>query len=259
MKDSYHSSAIQRALDILQLFKDRQKLSFTEMKELLGFNKSTLFRVLHILEQNGFLHRDKNGRYEVGIKMFILGNRFSRAYHITKAASPHLRELSARTGLTVHLGTLEGLEVVIIGKYEPPGNIKMVSRVGATVPAHCTGQGKVLIAYAPRAEVERIIDTHGLKQFTPNTITSSEELFAELSEIRRRGYAIDDSEHEKHIRCVAVPLFNDRGECEVAISVTGLRMDLKDDGTLEHYTRLLQEARDKIGAELGFKRAKSTG
>lgn len=253
MAEKYLSSTIQRAIDILNLFKSHPKLSFTQIQDLLGFNKSTLFRVLYTLEQNQYLSKDENGWYELGLNVFILGNRFSRASHIKKVASPYLKELSTQINLTVHLGILDGTEVVIIDKYDPPSNITMVSRIGATVPAHCTGQGKTLLAYSPPADVERVIAKHGLKQYTSYTITSKEAFFQELAKIRERGYAIDDSEHEKHIRCVAVPLLNERNEIEAALSVTGLIMDLNNDEAIRNFAHCLQQVRDNIARDLGFR------
>jgi len=225
----YNASTIQRAIDVLNQFKEYQKLSFTEIQELVKFNKSTLFRVLYTLEQNKYLVRDKHGRYELGINIYILGNQASQANKLKKIAEPYLRELSQQHNLTVHLGILDGLDVVIIDKFDPLNNIKMVSKIGRAVPAHCTGQGKTLLAYSPREIVERIISHQGMKRYTTNTITTLDGFFQELQQIRERGYTIDNSEHEKHIRCIAAPIINKDGQVEAAISMTGLIMDYPDE------------------------------
>jgi DNA-binding IclR family transcriptional regulator len=225
MLKKYYSSTIQRALNILNLFEDYNKLSFTQIQNILKFNKSTLFRVLQNLENNNYLSLGKHGRYELGLKIFILGNRISSANKLIKVASPYLKNFSDRIKLTVHIGILDGLNVVIIDKYEPPNTIKMVSHIGGIVPAHCTGQGKVLLAYSSEEKVKRIIKDHGLKKYTSNTITTTEGLFNEINKIRKYGYAIDNSEHEKRIRCIAVPIINESNELEAAISITALSMD----------------------------------
>ncbi|MGA2467528.1 MAG: helix-turn-helix domain-containing protein, partial [Thermodesulfobacteriota bacterium] len=74
MKVEYHSSTIQRALDILNLFKDQPSLSFGDIQKILGFNKATLYRVLSTLHDNGYLKKDERGRYELGLNIFILGH-----------------------------------------------------------------------------------------------------------------------------------------------------------------------------------------
>jgi DNA-binding IclR family transcriptional regulator len=250
--DKYNASTIQRAIDVLNLFREHERLSFTEILDILKYNKSTLFRVLYTLEQNKYLARDKHGRYELGMSMFILGNRVSQANKLKKVASPYLKELSQQNNLTVHLGILDGLEVVIIDKFDAPNNVKMVSRVGGIVPAHCTGQGKTLLAYSDRSLVEMIINKHGMTRYTPNTITTLDGLFQELQQIRERGYALDNSEHEKHIRCVGVPILNRDHQIEAAISMTGVIMEYPDDRTIAQKAQIIQGVRDEIAREMGY-------
>lgn len=251
-EEKYYSTTIQRVFDILELFKRHQKLSFTEIKERLGYNKSTLFRALYMLEKNKYLTKDKNGRYELGMNIFILGTRFSMENQLKKVSNPYMRELSERVDLTVQLGILEGLNVVILNKVDPPNSIKMYSRIGAMVPAHCTGQGKTLLAFSPEDQVRKIVNYHGLKRYTPHTITNLNDLMEELKLIRQRGYTIDNSEHENHIKCVAVPVLNEQGLAVAALSITGLVMDFEGEGTVNRYARLLHNVADNIERDLGF-------
>jgi len=98
------------------------------------------------------------------------------------------------------------------------------------------------------------VHTYGLERYTPHTIITEDGLFKELQNIRERGYAIDNSEHEKNIRCVAVPILNESGEIEAALSVTGLVLDFQDEGTIENTAKMLKEVRDKIRREMGYMR-----
>ena len=252
LKKNYHSSTIQRALDILYLFKVHTALSFAEIQESLGFNKSTLFRVLSTLQANNYLRKDEGGKYQLGLNVFILGNSASREYQLKNVASPYLETLAQKIDLTVHLGILDGVDVIIVEKAEPNKRLRMVSRIGGSVPAHCTGQGKTLLAFSPKETVEKIINAQGLQRFTPNTICTADALFVELQAIRSRGYAIDNSEHERHIRCVAVPILDGTGKIEAALSITGTVFDFPDDHSIGKSVNLLEEVRDKIRMELGY-------
>lgn len=252
-KTRYLATTIQKGLDVLGLFKNRSGLSFTEIHAALGLHKSTIFRILHTLEINDYLSRDDDGKYTLGLNIFILGNSFSRESHIRRVATPHLQALSGQVSMTVQLGILEATSVVILQKIDPPDSIRMFSRVGAMVPAHCTGQGKTLLAFSPRETVERVINTHGLQRFTANTITTSNALFEELAAIRSRGYAIDNSEHERHIKCVAVPVLDDQGAVEAALSMTGLVLDFPDGQSVETHARQLQAVAERIRNDLGFR------
>ena len=253
MQEKYNVFTIQKGINILNLFKKYNKLSFTDIQKDLKYNKSTLFRILYTLEKNNYLSKDNNGRYGLGLNIFILGNQLSRVGKLRKASEPYLKELTTKTNFTSHLGIIEGLQVLIIGKYNPSNSsIKMVSHIGRPVPAHCTGQGKALLAYSPRKIVEKIIKDYGLKRFTLNTITRTDDFFVELEKIRERGYAIDNSEHEKYIHCMAFPIMNEFNELEAAISLTGLMMDFSDEEVVNKNIKLLQKTRDKIREKMNY-------
>ncbi len=251
-KDQYRSTTIEKALSVLELFKEHVKLSFTDIQQELGMNKTTLFRILYTLEANEYLSRDENGRYLLGLNIFILGNSFSRGKHIGRGFAPYLRQLATELNLTSHLGMVEGTNIVITGKEDPPDSIKMFSRIGRLVPAHCTGQGKTILAYLPADRMRMIVSRHGLTRYTANTITNMDELLEELEKIRNRGYAFDNSEHEKHIRCVSVPVLGSDGEIEAALSVTGVAMEFDDREKVERIAHLLRDTVSKGRRELGF-------
>jgi len=252
-EEQYMVGTIQKAINVLNLFKIHSKLSFTDIQKKVKYNKSTLFRILYTLEKNNFLSKDINGRYELGLNIFILGNQISRIGKLIKGSEYYLKKLAEETGLTAHIGIIENLQILIIEKYNPSSSgIQMVSRVGSPVPAHCTGQGKALLAYSPRKVVEKIIKFHGLKRYTPNTIINSDDFFKELEKIRKQGYSFDDSEHEKHIHCIALPILNEFNELEAAISVTGLVMDFPREEDMYKILRLLQKTRDKIRKKMNY-------
>jgi len=253
METKYTVDTIQKGINVLNLFKNHSKLSFTDIQKTLKYNKSTLFRILYTLEKNQYLSKDKHGRYELGLNIFILGNQLSRIGKLKRGSEAYLRELAEETNLTSHIGILEEMQVLIIEKYDPSNSsIKMVSRVGRSVPAHCTGQGKALLAYSSRKIVEKIIKNYGLQSYTANTITQVDEFFKELEKIKEQGYAIDNSEHEKNIHCIALPILNEFNELEAAISITGMIMDFLDEETVNKNIKLLQKTRDKIRERMNY-------
>jgi len=249
----YTVGTIQKGINVLNLFKSYSKLSFTDIQKALKYNKSTLFRILYTLENNQYLSKDKNGRYELGLNIFILGNQISRIGKLKKVSEVYLKELAEETNLASHLGIIEGLQVLIIAKYDPSNSsIKMVSRIGIPVPAHCTGQGKTLLAYSSRKVVEKIIKNYGLQRFTSSTIINTDDFFKELEKIRERGYAIDNSEHEKHIHCIALPILNEFNELEAAISITGLVMDFPNEEIIQKNIKALQETANKVREKMNY-------
>jgi DNA-binding IclR family transcriptional regulator len=163
-----------------------------------------------------------------------------------------MQELSYEIGLTTHLGIIDGTEVIIVAKAEPHIKLRMTSRVGSTVPAHCTAQGKTLLAFSDPKQVESIINIKGLSRFTPNTICTMNHLTDELAQIRTRGYAIDQSEHEKHLVCIGVPILDRDGVVAAALSVTGTVVDFPNDQSLARVLPRLESAKNAIRAEMGY-------
>ena len=95
--------------------------------------------------------------------------------------------------------------MVYVAQVPSPHSMRMFTEVGRRVLPHCTGVGKALLSVLPDDQVRAILARTGMPAQTEHTITSPEELVAELAVIRARGYAIDDAEQEAGVRCVAVP------------------------------------------------------
>jgi len=97
----------------------------------------------------------------------------------------------------------------------------MVSRVGSRMPAHCSSMGKVFLAQLSDKQLDRRIKRKRLEKRTANTITDTDKLKQHLKVIRQKGFAVDDEENEKGIRCVGAPIFNQQGQVIAAISISG--------------------------------------
>ena len=126
--------------------------------------------------------------------------------------------------------------------------------VGRRNPAHCTAVGKVMLAYMPTEEQERILSQMDMKRLTPNTVGNLQELKTELYRVRKNGYACDLEENELHIRCVAAPIWDHTGSVQSSLSITAptLRMPVT---RLRQLAPLIQSAGLRISAELGYQPA----
>jgi DNA-binding IclR family transcriptional regulator len=246
------SSTIQKALDILMLFRQKPEWTFAELQTELAYNKSTLSRILTVLRNNRFIRKNLSSRYELGINLFLLGHSVNFEHLLRTTALPHMQELSYEIGLTTHLGILEGNDVIIVAKAEPRTKLQMTSRVGMTVPAHCTAQGKTLLAFSAPKRVDSLINITGLPRFTPNSICTMNHFIDELERIRKQGYAVDQSEHEKHLVCVGVPILDRDGSLAAALSITGTVVDFPDEPSLARVLPKLGSFRDAIRTEMGY-------
>ncbi len=188
----------------------------------LGMNKSTVYRFLATLCNLGYAEQDpESGRYALGSKIIWLASRFLDNLDYRVLARPYLEKLVSETRETVHLAILDKLEVVYVDKIDGLQPVKMSSRVGNRMPAHSTGLGKALLADLDEEQWALYVQEKGLKRYTSNTIGSPEALYDHLRAVRERGYAIDNSENEDGIRCVAVPVRDYTGKTIAAISISG--------------------------------------
>lgn len=215
--------SLQKALDILNCFTTQQpELGVTEISRLLGLQKSTVYNILATFEGEGFTEQDPvTKKYRLGLRFLQLSNVVRSGLGLRRVALPVMEKAMERFQETVHLAIEQDGQVVYIESVQPAD--RSVSRLatGKSAPMHCTGVGKAILAFAPDQRVVEIIESHGMKEFTANTKTSLDELQNDLAVTRRRGYAIDNMEHEWGIRCVAVPIREENGRIKASLSVSG--------------------------------------
>ncbi|HEY8294601.1 MAG TPA: IclR family transcriptional regulator, partial [Micrococcaceae bacterium] len=151
------SQSLGRALDLLAELA-KQPATLDELAAKATVHKTTIMRLLHALEEKRFVVRDDGQRFRLGSKFFELSSKALEQRDIRTIAHPHLAELNARTGHTVHLAAFEGNEVVYIDKFESNHPVRMYSRVGLTAALHSAAVAKVLLADMPRVRQERIAE-----------------------------------------------------------------------------------------------------
>ena len=221
--DRYTIRVVDRALDILTLLADGEPRLLAQVSGAAGLHTSTAFRVLATLAGRNFVERDaQTGHYTLGIASLELARAYQDASYLRRVALPTLQRLRDDTGETVHLAVLDNLDVVYLDKQQSFRAVAiMSSRVGARLPAYCTGLGKALLAYTDPDLVRAHFDRVGLRRYTDATLPTIDSLLHELEQVRRRGFAFDHGEHEPEVRCVAAPIFGPRGAVSAALSVAG--------------------------------------
>jgi len=193
-------------------------LTLSQLTERCGLPKSTVHRMADQLVDLRWLERAPTG-YRLGIRFFEIGGLVTARNHLRERALPWLTDLQATTGCSVHLGLLEGNDVVILEKMWGHGTASLPTRVGGRMPAYCTATGKALLAFAGEARIEEAI-TAGLVARTGHTIVVPEVLRAELARVRDAGWALETEENVRGLACVAAPI-RGAGRAVAAVSVSG--------------------------------------
>jgi DNA-binding IclR family transcriptional regulator len=224
MKDSkaQRVPAVLRGLQILELLAGQKKRWTTsEVSRKLRIPKSTTSYLLRTLLASGYLVREEEGIYRLGMKLIALGGQALHGLELREVALPSLRRLATETQTTAHLAVLEGSEAVYIERVPSPGFIQLDTWVGRRMPLHSTSVGKVLLAFLPAVEADIVMQSIALPRFTARTIVSLSRLKQELNKIRDAGVAVDNEENTLGVRCVAAPIFRDGSIVVAALSLTG--------------------------------------
>lgn len=216
------SSPISKAFFLLDIIAGSEgPARFAELQRTSGFPKATLHRLLRQLEQEGMVVHDARAqRYRLGLRLIRLAHGAWQDASLAQVGGPYIEELSSALGMTVHLACLESGQVLYLDKRNRTHGVEMFSRPGRIGPAYCTGVGKAMLASLPPERLCEALDRQAFYRHTPKTLTDRAALEAELAEIRERGYAFDNEEHEPSIICVAVPILSGEGALIGGLSVT---------------------------------------
>jgi DNA-binding IclR family transcriptional regulator len=192
----------------------------TEVAEELGIGKSKAHALMASMAEIGLLRRTHEGRYRAGWRALALERIARETTPFRTIAYEVAGRLARHSGEVVHVAALDCGRVVYVDRLLGSNAIDIpLSKVGSTLPAHCTGVGKVLLAHVEAGELDAILDRHGLPSFTVNTITDRDALYAELHRVRRDGIAVDRGEVADGLACVAAPILDVEGRVCAAISI----------------------------------------
>ena len=213
--------SVTKALQLLEAFRGAgPTLGVSEIARRADVPKSTAFRLLAYLEQSGYVERI--GRdYCLGRRLFELGNSvpLCRPRGLRDVAAPHLSDLFVNINKVVHLGVLEGTDVVYIDKIYGHKTIQVPTRVGGRMPAACSGIGKAMLAFSDRETVENVLE-RGLTRRTPYSIADPGRFLRELGRVQREKVAFDREEVQLGLVCVSAPILSE-GRAIAAVSVSG--------------------------------------
>lgn len=221
----YPIESVDNALRILLLLGERPRLRLTDVSQYLDVASSTAHRLLMMLQYRGFVRQEATTRgYVPGPTLDGLAFGVLRRLDVRTRARPVLEKLNTDLNETVHLGRLEGSDVHFIDSIESGRALRVGGRLGRTMPAHCTSNGKAMLATLTEAELFRIFPDEELTQLTLNSLSTRTDLLRELAEIRSRGFATSQEESEEGVSSLAVAVTSASTPLAVTASAPVSRM-----------------------------------
>jgi IclR family transcriptional regulator, acetate operon repressor len=237
------TQTIARSLSVLRVLRDAEEdVGVTEIARALGLNASTTHRILRALVAAGYVAQNAHSeRYRLGREAFLLGHAARRTLGL-EAAMPVLERLAEETGESVNLVIRDGKAGLVVLRAESRQPLRFTQNVGTQIPLYCTSSGKTLLAFADdyRAEVARLRD---IRQLTPATLTSPEELLRDLEETRERGYSVNRAEHIPGVWGVAAPVLDADGRAIAVLAVQGPEIRITEDRVAALAALVIETAR----------------
>jgi DNA-binding IclR family transcriptional regulator len=223
-RDSHEVAAVLsagKALAIVEvLLQAPGPLSAREIGERSGVNRTTAHRLLNTLILHGWVERHAEGGYLLSVKFLALAHVSTQVRGFFDEIRPALVPLSELSRETVHVGVLDGFDIVHVDKIESLEHVGVSSRIGARGSTHRTGLGKALLAASPDAFVAAYIE-QGLRRQPPYGVDAADRVWEEVRRTRERGYSIDDEEDSVGVRCLGAAVQGADGKPIFAISLTG--------------------------------------
>jgi DNA-binding IclR family transcriptional regulator len=257
MEDKKTVRAVVRAFCLIEALakNDGQPKGIQELSNLTNMTKATVHRQISTLVNIGYVDQDTNGKYLLGLNLISLSAVILNRLQLVKVAQEELDFLSIKTDLTSHLGVIDNNDLLYLAKANSNLSIQTTSYVGQRSYLHSTSLGKAICAYLPVERVMKCLNEKGMPRFTVKTITTIEDYLNELDYVKNIGYAIDNEENEKYIRCIAVPIFDFTGCVIASISVSGLVIHLKEEMFVD-LPVLVKEAANRISKKMGYSNVK---
>lgn len=217
MTSANGTQAIDRAASLLTaVIHGSEPASFTELAAASGLAKSTTSRLLMALERHQLIRRDHDGRFCPGELFVRYAWQGTADADLVAVAQPFLDELGRLTGETINLSVAASSGVAQIAQVDSRFMIGGTNWVGLDVPLHCSASGKVLLAFGASA-----VPADPFERRTEHTITTRDALMAELTSVRKRGFAVANEELELGLVAVAAPVFAGSPTAIAAISASG--------------------------------------
>lgn len=238
--------SIERIGDILLLLHNsEEKLGVSEIASCLDLNKSTVHRLLATLEMKGLVEKTDSDKYGIGLRIFAMGLKVSKEYSILEIIKPHARRLMEEVGEVINISILDDnlngkyRTIMVAEEYSSDSVLLANLHVGSFSDAHISAVGKCLLAFSKKIDWTKVREDALLK-YTENSIVSKKELLEEIDNVKRIGYSFDNEEREVGLFCVAVPIFDAKGDACAAVSISGPTVRMKNNNLQGKIDALLQ-------------------
>ena len=199
----------------------RQPRGVSDIARTLGTSKARIYRHLRALIEHGYVRQEPEAeRYEIGIKLMILGEAVRDRFDVLGAMRPVMSELREASGLTVTVATLVENAVIVLDLMQGAALVEFGIRPGATLDFHASAHGLIALAFGPQALIDDVL-SRPLPALTPRTVIHPDEVRAAVDKARKQGWATAPDQMLIGVNTLAAPVFDHRGGFRGSIAIVG--------------------------------------
>ena len=227
-------------------------LGVTDLALRAGLDKATTYRLACKLVSLGYLERNEDGKFRLGLHVLDLGFAYLASLDLRTHALPEMRRLHEEFDGAISLSVLDDTDIVYVERISPKGlQASMPVGIGARLPVYCTAMGKIILAHLPPGALAALLARIEYVKWTGRTIATRAEFEGELERTRTRGFGVTDQEMIDGLRAVASPIFDRHGTPIAAVSVALPVQACTIDDLFDGVAGRVSAAGKAISAQLG--------
>ena len=250
-RGSWYVKSVEKTFAVLDAFTaESPRLSVSDVAAAADLSRAAARRFLMTLAELGYVSLHE-GRYQLAPRSLSIGSSFLSGLTLPAVAEPHLRALAADLMETTSLCVLDDTRIVYVSRVISPRLVSVSVNVGTSFPAWATSMGRVLLAGLEPADLQDRLARSDIRPYTARTVSSAEQLRAELDVVRRQGWSVVRAELEEGLSGVAVPVR--LGSRVVAAANVSLHRHRGAEAVEQVVLPRLRDAAGKISADYGIR------
>ncbi len=222
------SGVLDKSIDILEcIYEQGGKARICNIVDALGYNKSTVFRILNTLKDRGYIFQNESKfTYEIGPKFCRFSQLYQQNLHFVDMLKPYAKEISEKYNECVSISVLDKsslrqpMQISVYRTNQSNNALGFMPKMGLASLCHASASGKCFLAFLDQTSFDRYYGCD-LPKYTEYTITDWDKLTKQLIEIRKLGFATEHNEYELGLTCVAVPILDSDKKLLASVSLTG--------------------------------------
>jgi IclR family KDG regulon transcriptional repressor len=244
------NKTVVRSMDLLNLFLTYKKLSINDVVRLSGIPKTSVHRMIGSLEEMGFLTKDQDGQYALGLLFLQFGHLVAERLDIRHISLTVMQRLRDDIREAVHLAVRDGYSSMYIEKLDTDHPVRLFTKIGKKAPLYAGASSRIILAFMPDDEREAYLSEVELEPIGFGTITSKQKLREALALSRQTKYSFSRSELENYTAELSAPIFNHTGQMVAGLSIAGLEVRFGEE-QLPDLIQKVKQAAHEISLSLG--------